>query len=202
MADARLEQTIARLSQAQSELLPHVDGDVSGARQTVDLRAEGLQIPIPGFREHMGPFNTFDARPRVTIALFDPSAFERFQAAKKGEDLSEAELGKTREDILALVATLYIDAQRKQQTVKLLKTILEKDQMGFDLSKDKLNQGTGTELDSNKFKSDLDQTKYLFAQAKLQAEDALLDLEAALQIPFDRPLLFLDDKDFDEKTGK
>ncbi len=40
-----------------------------------------------------------------------------FRRLKKGENLSKAELEKTREDILALVATLFVDAQRKQQTV-------------------------------------------------------------------------------------
>ena len=91
MANARLDQAIARISQAQAALLPQLEGVISGARQTSDLRAEGLQIPIPGFATHVGPYNTFDARPRLTIALFDPSAFERFQAAKKGENLSRAE---------------------------------------------------------------------------------------------------------------
>ncbi len=62
--------------------------------------------------------------------------------------------------------------------------------MAYDLSEDNLTQGTGTILDSNKAKSDLDQTKYLFSQARLQAEDARLDLEAALQIPLDTPLVF------------
>ncbi len=192
MANARIEQAIARISQAQSDLLPHIEGVVRGGRQTSDLRAEGIQFP--GIGTHIGPYNTFDARVRVTVALFDPSAFERFQAAKKGENLSRAELEKTREDTLALVAALFIDAQRKQQTVKLIKTLLDKDQMAYELSEDGYTQGTGTLLETNKFKSDLDQTKYLYAQAKLQAEDALLDLEAALQMPLNEPPLFLEDK--------
>jgi len=196
MANARVEQAIARISEAQSDLLPHIEGTVNGGRQTSDLRAEGLQIPIPGFSSHQGPYNTFDARARVTIALFDPSAFERFQAAKKGKDLSQAELEKTREDVLALVADLFVDAERKQQTVGLLQTFLDRDRMSYDLSQEDFTQGTGTLLDSNKFKSDFDQTTYLFAQAKQQAEDACLDLESALQLPLDVPLVFVDDKDF------
>jgi len=194
MANARLEQAIARIAQAQSDLLPHLDGVASGGRQTVDMRSEGIQFP--GLGPHLGPYNTFDARLRVTVALFDPSAFERFQAAKKGEDLSQAELEKTREDILALVATLFVDAQRKQQTVDLLQTLLERDQMAYDLSQDNLTQGTGTLLDSNKLESDLDQTKFLLEQAKLQAEDARLDLAAALQLPTDVPFDYFDDKPF------
>jgi outer membrane protein len=51
-------------------------------------------------------------------------------------------------------------------------------------------------LDSNKIKSDFDQTKFLYSQAKHQAHDACLDLEAALQLPLDAPLVFIDDKDF------
>jgi outer membrane protein TolC len=202
MASARLQQAIARISQARSDLLPHVDGIVSGGRQTGDLRAEGLKIPIPGFSTHVGPYNTFDARPRVTVTLFDASALERFRAAKKGENLSQAELEKTREDVLALVSSLYLDAQRKQQTVGLLKTILEKDQMAYDLSETGYAQGTGTLLDVNKLKSNLDQTHYLYQQAKVQAGDACLDLAAALQLPLDQPLVFIDDKGFMETLEK
>ncbi len=200
MANARLSQAIARISQAQSDLLPHVEGVAGGGRQTADLRSGGIQFP--GIGTHIGPYNNFDARARVTIALFDPSAFERFQAAKKGENLSKAELEKTREDILGLVATLFVDAQRKQQTVGFLKTLLDKDQMAYDLSEDNVTQGTGTLLDSNKFKSDLDQTKYLFQQAKRKAQDTCLDLEAALQLPLDELLSFIDDKNFLSILGK
>ena len=194
MANARLEQAIARISQAQSDLLPHIEGVAGGGRQSADLRSQGIQFPGVGTR--IGPYNNFDARGRVTVALFDPSAFERFQAAKKGENLSKAELEKTREDVLALAATLFVDAQRKQQTVGLLKIQLDKDQRAYDLSEDNLTQGTGTVLDSNKFKSELEQTQYLYSQAKHQAEDACLDLEAALQLPLERPLELLDDSNF------
>ena len=196
MANARLQQAIARISQAQSDLLPHFEGSVNGGRQTADLRSEGLQIPIPGFSTHVGPFNSFDARARVTIALFDPSAFERFQAAKKGESLSKAELEKIREDVLGLVATLFVDAERKEQSVELLQTFLNRDRMAYDLSIENLNQGTGTILDSKKIKSDLAQTKYLLQQAKRQAEDARLDLAAALQLPVNVRVVFLDDMNF------
>jgi len=194
MANARLEQTIARISQAQSDLLPHLEGDVSGGRQTADLRSQGIQFP--GIGTHIGPYNNFDARARVTMALFDPSAFERFRAAKKGENLSRADLEKTREDILALVATLFTDAQRKQQTAGLLKTILDRDQMANDLGKNNLTQGTGTLLESSRFKSEFEETQYLYVQAQYQAKEAFLDLEAALQLPLDRPLELVDDSDF------
>jgi outer membrane protein TolC len=51
-------------------------------------------------------------------------------------------------------------------------------------------------LDSNKLQSDLAQTRYLYAQAKLQAQDALLDLAAALQLPAQVPVVFMDDTEF------
>jgi outer membrane protein TolC len=197
MANARLGQAIAQIQEAQADLMPHIEGVVSGSRQTTDLRAEGLQFPnIP---PHIGPYNNFDARGRVSIALLDPSAFERFQAAKKGANLSQAELEKTKEDVLALVASLFVDAQRKQQTVGLLQTLLEKDQMAYDLSEENLAQGTGTELYANRLKAELDETQYVFSQAKLQAEDAVLDLKAALQLPLGDPLVFVDDKQFLKK---
>jgi outer membrane protein TolC len=194
MANARLEQAIARIAQAESVLMPHLEGDVNGGRQTADLRAQGVRFP--GLGPRVGPFNNFDARGRVTMALFDLSAFERFRAAKKGENLSQAQLQKTREDVLALVAQLFVDAQRKQQTARLYKALLDRDRMSYLLGAHNLNQGTGTVLEYNRFKSEFDETKYLFDQAQYQAQEAFLDLGAALQLPAGAPLELADDSDF------
>jgi outer membrane protein len=194
MANARLEQAIARIAQARAGLLPQVEGTVNGARQTTDLRYNGLNVP--GLQPHQGPYNNFDARGRVTLALFDPASFERFQAAKKGSNQSGAALEKTREDALALVASLFIDAQRKQQTAALFKKLLDRDQMAYDLSQYNFNQGTGSDLDSNKSKTNLDQSKYFYNQAQLQAKEACLDLAAALQLPLNKPLVLLDNREF------
>ena len=74
--------------------------------------------------------------------------------------------------------------------------------MAYELGETSLAQGTGTVLDSNRLKSNLDQTRYLYQQAEVQAEDACLDLAAALQLPLDEPLVFIDDKDFLETLEK
>ncbi len=62
MANARLEQAIARISQAQSDLLPHVEGAVSGGRQTRICVPRAYRFRSPGFGTHVGPYNNFDAR--------------------------------------------------------------------------------------------------------------------------------------------
>ena len=144
----------------------------------------------------LSPYNNFDARLRLTVALLDPSAFERFQAAKKGQALSQAQWEKTREDVLGLVADLFVDAKRKEETARLLKTLVDKYQMGYELSQENLAQGTGSDVDADKYKTQLDQTKYLYIQAQQQSHDADLDLEAALQISLKRPLVLIDDPAF------
>jgi len=202
MANARVEQALARISLARADLLPHLEGTVSGARQTADLRAEGLMIPIPGFSAHVGPYNNFDARARVTMALFDPSAFERLQAARKGGALSQAQLAKTREDVLALVASLYVDAQRKAQSVGVIETLREKVQMVCDLGEVSYAQGTETLIDLEKSKTDLDQTIYQYQQAQDQADEARRDLEAALRLPLNAPLQLSGDYEFVKEHPK
>ena len=87
----------------------------------------------------------------------------------------------------------------KLNNVELVKNFLDQDQMAYNISENSLVQGTETELNTNKYRSDLDQSKYLYGQAKQQAEDAQLDLEAALQLPLGSALIFIDDKDF-QKT--
>lgn len=194
MASARVEGAIARLEEARSDLLPHVEWTLTGGRQSTDTRAQGLSSGL--IPSHLGPYNNFNARPRVTVSLFDAAAFERFQAARKGEKFSEDNREKIREDVLALVASLFVDAKRRSQAMQLLYVRLEKDQMAYDLARISFDQGTATELDVNQLRANLDKTQYLYKQAEARALEARLDLGAALQLSLEKSLVFMDDEKF------
>jgi len=83
LAGQDVEQALARISQSRSYLLPDISATASQTRRTEDFRSTG--IPIPG-DPHIGPFNSFDARLRITQSIFDPQAIARLNAARQGKN--------------------------------------------------------------------------------------------------------------------
>ena len=81
IADEFIHQAKARAAEARSALLPNFDASVSEQNQVRNLRALGIDfpIPIPGFNfpSVVGPFNVFDVRvsgsaERVRLQLDSP----------------------------------------------------------------------------------------------------------------------------------
>ena len=65
---------------ARAELLPHADLNVNDSVQRINLQAF-LGKKIPGFPEHGGPFQVFQAGPSFGMPIFDLTLFRRYQAA-------------------------------------------------------------------------------------------------------------------------
>lgn len=189
-ANERVRQAINNISVNRSALLPQVTGTFGGKRQTEDLRASGIKLSGD---PHIGPFNSFDTRGRLTMDIFDPEAIERLHSAKAGEKLSQVELRKIRQDILSLAGVLFLEAQRASQSVAFNEVNLKEAQHQYELAQLRLKQGTGSTAQLDKSKMDLAQAEYLFKVFQVHAEQTRLDLASALRIPLDQEIVFDDD---------
>jgi outer membrane protein TolC len=89
VAQARGQQAVAR-----SALRPNVVADLTGTRQQVNLASFGFQLssPLPGFTfpTVVGPFNQIDLRARLSLTVFDRTAWNNYRAS--GETVRAAEL--------------------------------------------------------------------------------------------------------------
>ena len=188
VADARVAQAMARFAEAKAPLLPQIDGSITGARQTRDLRGTGIVLPSDD--PHVGPFNSFDVRGRITQTVFDAGALARLRAAKAGEELSAVQMQKAKEDALALIAVMYIQAKRAQEHVQLTRVFLKRDKKIMELAKIQYDQGTGSLLEFKQTKADYLQSMYVNRAADAEALQRRLDVAAALQIPADMPVIF------------
>jgi outer membrane protein len=187
MADERVQQAAARMGQSQSGLFPQVHGVVSGSRQSRDLRGQGIALPGD---PHIGPFNAFDARIKMTQAIFDPAAVARLDAASKGRQLSLAEQRKVDQDVLALVATLYINARQSAERLKAQGVILQSEESLWKTVQTKLRQGTATLLEADQAKSRYSRNYFIWRQMSSEETQARLDLYAALDLPFDQKIAY------------
>jgi outer membrane protein TolC len=190
MADERVQQALARLGQARSGVLPQLRGVVSGSRQSRDLRGQGISLPGD---PHIGPFNAFDARVKLTQAIFDPAAVGRLDAASKGKQLSIAEERKVDEDVLALVATFFISARQSSEHLKAQKAVLKSDLQSLHAANAKFKQGTASAIEFEQAKGRYAQSYFFSSQAQTQETQARLELCAALDLPMDQEIKYMSD---------
>lgn len=190
MADERVQQALARAGQATAGLLPHVSGVLSGARQTRDLRGQGISLPGD---PHIGPFNSFDARMRMTQALLDPSAISRLEQATQGKQLSIAESRKVRNDVLALAAMLFINARQSNEDFKAQRADLAFVYQNYRTAKTSFEQGIISASDWEQAEVNLARSYAQYRQVKSQAIRDRLELCAALDLPLDATIEYLSD---------
>lgn len=188
VANERVQQALARLSQTRSVLLPQIDGVVLEQRKTVNLNAQG--ITIPGQSGVVGPFDAFDARAKLTQTIFDLSAIERLRQSKAGQGISEAEATKAKQDAMALVATLYIEAKRAHDGIQMATTLLRRDEENFKLTTTQFKLGTGSDVAVKQAEAFLAESRHRLEKAKATALERRLDFSASLSIPSDQPILF------------
>jgi outer membrane protein len=199
MADERVKQALARVGQAASTVLPHLSASASQNRQSRDLRSVGLSLPNGD--PHIGPFNSFDGRVQITQAIFDATAIQRLNAASENKELSVIDRRKAEDDVLALVATLYINARRAQENLQAAKILMNMDLKHWKLAQSQLAQGTVSQLDVDVARNTYAQSYFRWRQAHARETQTRVDLCAALDLPQDRRIVFSKKDEFSDEIG-
>ena len=196
VANERAAQALARLSQARSVLWPQVTASASQARGTTNLDALGLNQP--GGQSLVGPFNTFDARVKLTQTVFDAGALQRLAAARAGRQLSLAQYEQAKQDAMALVAALFLEAVRAAQSLEPAQAVLHREQQRVTVLATQYQIGTASSLQVRQAQADEAEARARWQAATSESLERQLDLIAALRLPMDQPLVLLDD---DEALG-
>lgn len=192
MAGERVRQALEHLSEARSFLWPHVDGTLSENRQTRNLATFGIPLS-PTAPALTPPFDVMDARVKLTQTLFDAAAFKRLESAAIGRELSAAEAKKAKADAMALVGTLYIEARRAEDSMRLNEAALRLESRRCRLAKQRLTLGTGSELELTSARTALSDARYAWRTARTHLISKRLDLKAALGWKADEPLVLADE---------
>jgi outer membrane protein TolC len=187
LSQERVAQALARIEQSRSILLPQVSLNASQRRMTRDLRSSGITLPGDPL---VGPFNTFDARAQLTQTLFDSSAMMRLKAAQAGKQLSLTELRKTKEDVLALMATLFINARRAQESLVYAQAIKAREEKRMHVMELRSKDGAASLLDVQQTQALYNQALSLWQNTSNQATNTRLDLLAALGLDLEQSVTF------------
>jgi outer membrane protein len=191
-AEAVQDKNIARAG-----LLPQVDLQTWDAVRRTNIEAQ-LGIQIPGFPQHVGPINVFNAGPTFGTPVFDLTLWNRYRSARELANASKATSLSTREQVILLVVSQYIGTLRAMATVEASQSRVDLAKALYDQAADLQKEGIGTGIDTLRANVELQNEKQalLVAQAdrdsSLYALNRLLNLDPRQEIALADSLSFFD----------
>ena len=176
VAESREDRSIAR-----SALLPQASLGVSDAATRRNLEAF-IGRRIPGFPQHVGPFQTFQAGPGFSASVFDLTLWRRLEASSHRVTGTRAQELTVREQTTLMVVSQYLgclraaaDAQAAQSRVQLAQAL-------YDQAEELQKQGISTALDTLRSNVELQNEKQRLIVAETQRKMALYGLEKLLNL--------------------
>lgn len=182
LAGERVYEAIALKKEAYAAFAPQVNADIFYKKQTRDLKSQGIELP--GMTDPVvGPFNSFDARVRLSQILLDAASIERLLTVRDGEAVSKAQYRKAREDAMALVASFYLEAQIALEKIELSKAGAALAGKRLKIVHRAFRQGTANRSAVYRAKAELKESFSFLEQSNIQYEERTEDLKTALGFP-------------------
>lgn len=166
---------------ALSKLLPQASLDVSdrAMRQNVEADFGG---PLPGFPEHIGPFQVFDAGTFFSMPVFNLSLWRRLQAAGRLVTESGANRMTVREQVTLLVVSQYLASLRAMASVRAAQSRVKLARALYVQARDLQKHGVGTGLDTLRANVELQNEEQNLIQAQTTEKTSLYGLARLLNV--------------------
>jgi outer membrane protein len=185
-AREQVRESAARTAEARSRFLPSVDLRAFQIRQTENLRAMGFDFP--GFPTMIGPFDTFDARIRLTQRVFDMTSFHELSASHDALKASQLQADATAQQVAGAAAMAYVEALRAQQAVTAAEANYALSASLLKLAQDQQAAGTATGVDVVRAQNVHARNTLALRQARSAVNETDTRLHRALGMPMDTPL--------------
>ena len=180
-----IAQAETRRRQALSAFLPNVDGAVSAASQTRNLRAFGIQFPaIPGlsFPSFAGPFTVVDYRASASQSILDLASIQRYKAAKAMITVAELEAANYTNLTVQQVARAYVLALEGEAAVDAAAANIGLARALVKLADSQKTAGMGTGIDVTRARVQLANEEQRMLVAQNARERAKLELARLMGI--------------------
>jgi len=145
VGEQRGQQRIAR-----SRLLPDLTGEFSGLEQRLNLSAMGIEIPLPGFDNTVGPFGVLDWRARLSQTVYSASNLRNHRATGEAVRASELSLDDARDLITLTVGRTYFEALAARARVEATRAQVETATAIHERAVQQQDAGLATPLDVNR----------------------------------------------------
>ncbi len=180
---------------ARSSLLPQASGNVSEGVHRINLQA-AIGLNIPGFPQHAGPFEIFQAGTGCSAPIFDLTLWNRYRSSRIGIDASRAQELTAREESVLLVVSQYLGAQRAAATVQAAQSRVDLAQALFNQAADLQKNGAGTGIDTLRANVEFQNEKQRLIEAHTQIETSLFALARLLSLDPHRAIALADQVSF------
>ena len=194
VANTQVEELAGTRERRRASLLPHVNGNVLGNRENMDLGALG--ISFPGAPTVVGPFNHYDFRLSASQSLIDRHSYHNWKASEKQEEAAKLDYQDSRDLVIRQAAGLYLDAQASFAEAEAAETRVTTSQTLEKLARDQHAQGLATAVDEVRAQVQLarDQQNLLVArnnyQTSLLTLAHFLGLSPGVPLDLAEPLKF------------
>jgi outer membrane protein len=190
VAESRENRAIAR-----SELLPQASLGVSDAATRRNLEAF-IGRRIPGFPQHVGPFQTFQAGAGFSAPVFDLTLWRRLEASSHRMSGSQAQELTVRERTTLLVVSQYLGCLREAADVGAAESRVQLAQALYDQAAELQKQGISTALDTLRSNVELQNEKQRLIVAQTQHRTSLYGLEQLLNLDPHQDVTLTDETSF------
>src|ERR1700686_1944032 len=143
---------------ALAALLPQAQLDTSDAVRRVNIQSQ-FGKPIPGFPQHIGPLQVFQAGPSFSAPVFDLTLWRRYQAERSIASAQKANSLSTREQVVLLVVSQYIGTLRAVATVQAAGSRVDLAQALYNQAADLQHASKGTAMDTLRANAELQNEK-------------------------------------------
>jgi outer membrane protein TolC len=166
---------------ARAGLLPQADLQTWDAVRRSNIEAQ-LGLQIPGFPQHIGPINVFNAGPNFGMPVFDLALWNRYRSARELANAGRANSLSTREQVILLVVSQYIGTLRAMATVEASQSRVDLAQALYDQAADLQKEGVGTGIDTLRANVELQNEKQALLVAQTDRDSSLYALNRILNL--------------------
>jgi outer membrane protein TolC len=178
-----VQQSEGARDQVRAGRLPQLSVGAFEAVRTVNLRAQGIEIPqIPGISipSRVGPFSQFDVRAYLSQEVLNLPLRYRHSAGKQRVDATESQSRNARELVVLEVVLAYAEALSSQAGEGTLRSQLSLARQLSTITTDRFQQGIASSLDVkrtqqqvNNLQQSLFETENSLTAAKLRLANLL-----------------------------
>ncbi len=194
LGEQQVQQANGVRWQALSGVLPSVSGNLSAAREKINLAAFGFTGP--GIPTLVGPFNVYDARLRLSQSVLDLSAINEAKAGSSLLDAQKATYADTRTLVVAAVTNLYLVSVADQSRVEAAEASERTADSTYKLAADQNAAGVVPKLDALRADVDLRAARQRTIVARNDLAKSKLALARAIGMPLGQAISLADSVPF------
>jgi outer membrane protein TolC len=176
----------------QSEMIPRINGYVTGVQQQVNLAAFGF-TGISGISPVIGPFGLVDARATFSQRLFDSERTHNLREAKENEKAVTLGNDNTRELVVLTVLDLYFQAVSGASRVRAVEAQVTSARALNSRAADLKNAGVVPGIDVLRAQVELQSAEQRLIQARNEVSREKLSLARAIGLPLGQEFTLVDD---------